>query len=767
MKKILLILTFFSLVFRTVAQREEILHYPYRLNDKSDTIIDPFSLKKEVLKKGEEFKLDSIYEFDWSTGINEWILVFSSLHTYNIDHTRDYSIYRTRDADSWLNYLAQYFTYDGNGNRETELVKAWNESLQEWLNYKRYLFSYNDFNNLTQYIYLKWNSTFEVWNNYARYIYDYDEEQNWIYYERQDWNPDSLRWELNYRFIYTYENGLKTSMLRQNYNTLDSAWVNNNKHVYNYDTSGNLIEEIQFVWQSESSTWVETTRITFIRDQENQVTEKIYQTWITGAWENTVRYTYQYEFPGKEKEIDYFIWDGESWIVNYRYLYEYDVAGILTRETDQKWITTKGNWENDYKWEYYSSRFYYPLEADITDSTNISCHGYQDGSATVTPSGGTPPYTYLWDDPSGTTDSTIYGLSAGQYYTVTVTDADLNSVKDSVILSEPDSLHTYFSDSTNISCYGYSDGSAVISVSGGTPPYSYLWDDEGSSTDSVVFGLIADTWYRVLVTDNHQCEKEDSIILSQPEPLNTNFSDTGNVSCYGYSDGWTVITVSGGTPPFTYLWDDELNTTDSVVYGLSANIWYHILVTDSHLCWKSDSIILTQPLEIITGPVYGDIQVDQYDTVTYRVESDPLSTYSWEITNGTIYYNEGVDSIIVIWNQSGQGIVTVVETAANGCSGDAVSAYISISPTGIIDNEIPLFQITPNPAEQFITINTRFSGPVLWDLSVYDLTGKCTIKYSYLQDNSLSIYVGNWNKGVYFFRLTSREGIVIRKVIVK
>ncbi len=611
MERITGILIIISFALRITAQPEGRLHYPDRFFHATDTIIDPYSLKENAITKGEESKLDSVYEFDWSAANTEWIKTYGIFHNYNEGNVRINTIVKDWIANPgmWENNLLQEYYYDDNGNRNKVVMKAWSGSIQDWINYKQWLYLFNAYNNLTSYTEQAWNDTQQSWNNIARFLYAYDESQHWIYYERQDWNPDSLRWEMNYRFSYTYENNLKTEMLRQNWNSLDSTWVNYTKNLYYYNGSGNLVEEIQFVWQTGSSSWAESTKITYILNQSDQVTEKTYQAWITGIWKNTVRYTYQYAVAGLESEIIYHTWNGEAWDVNKRYLMEYDEMGYLTRETDQQWQTIEGSWINDYKWEYHYTHFVEPLYAYISDSTNVSCYGYSDGTATVTITGGMPPYTILWNDPQSNTNPTVYDLSADHYYTVTVTDANLNTV--------------------------------------------------------------------------------------------------------------------------------------------------------------SDSVMLSQPPEIITGPIYGEINVNQNDTVTYRVESDTSSFYSWSVMHGEILSTQGGDTIVVVWTQSGQGNVSVVETTTNGCEGDTVQVSISISPTSIEKPRFGHLKIYPNPASQWITVQLATQEFNPWDLEILDMTGKTIRSFRSISKNKFQVSLDNLSQGIYFFRITNSSGVEIRKVVVE
>ncbi len=141
-------------------------------------------------------------------------------------------------------------------------------------------------------------------------------------------------------------------------------------------------------------------------------------------------------------------------------------------------------------------------------SSNLSCFNDSSGTAMVRINGGTKPYTYLWSN--GSTDSTNSNLSANRTYTVTITDSNNCSTIDSVLLSEPaallvDSLFQFNSNSDS-TC----DESAALIVSGGTPAYSFLWNN--GAVDSALTDLCAGQ-YSVTVTDANGCMLSDSLLI--------------------------------------------------------------------------------------------------------------------------------------------------------------------------------------------------------------------------------------------------------------
>jgi hypothetical protein len=190
-----------------------------------------------------------------------------------------------------------------------------------------------------------------------------------------------------------------------------------------------------------------------------------------------------------------------------------------------------------------------PLAAAKTQ-TEISCNGGSNGSATVTPIGGTPPYTYSWA-PSGGTSATASGLTAGTY-TCTVTDDNSipNIITKIFTFIEPTALIASTS-TTNISCNGASNGSAGVSPSGGKPLYSFSWAPLGG-TAATATGLAAGT-YTCTITDDNNCSITKNFNLIEPSALTANTNNT-NVSCNGGSNGTATIAPNGGTPSYTYSW---------------------------------------------------------------------------------------------------------------------------------------------------------------------------------------------------------------------
>jgi gliding motility-associated-like protein len=308
----------------------------------------------------------------------------------------------------------------------------------------------------------------------------------------------------------------------------------------------------------------------------------------------------------------------------------------------------------------------------ISIVTDITCHNSDNGAITVLPSGGSGGYTYSWTGTNQTT-STVTGLSAG-LYTVTVTDGNGCSTSLSNSLSNPTAITSSITG-TNVTCAGADNGSAMLTVSGGTPGYTFLWSnfDTSQNLANVAAGL-----YRVIITDSNGCKNYDSIIITQPTALSATVT-VRNVGCSGGNTGSVVVHVSGGTPGpggYVYSWSPVASATDSVS-GVGAGTYY-VTVSDANGCSITDSATVTQIASNLTAiSIVTDITCHNSDNGAITVLPSGGSggyTYSWTGTNQTTSTVTGLSA----------GLYTVTVTDGNGCSA-SLSNSLS-NPTAITSN---------------------------------------------------------------------------------
>ncbi|MFB6306583.1 MAG: SprB repeat-containing protein, partial [Flavobacteriales bacterium] len=274
-----------------------------------------------------------------------------------------------------------------------------------------------------------------------------------------------------------------------------------------------------------------------------------------------------------------------------------------------------------------------PSAINLSTSTDSATCGNSDGRACVTPSGGAGGYTYQWDSNAGSqTDSCADNLSSGSYKVV-VTDA--NSCKDSTTanVSDAGSPSATMADSSMVTCYGACDGTAEVSVSGGTPPYTYNWSS-GTQNDSVVSDLCEGT-HTVDVTDDIGCTTSEDVVITQPDSLNTNMSQN-NVTCNSACNGDATVSVSGGTTPYSYSWD---NSTDTTATADSLCAGKHIVtVTDSNGCTKQDSVTITEPPALSLSDSIVNVTCNgNCDGEIHLTASGGVSPYEFSIDTGSTY----------------------------------------------------------------------------------------------------------------------------------
>ena len=216
-----------------------------------------------------------------------------------------------------------------------------------------------------------------------------------------------------------------------------------------------------------------------------------------------------------------------------------------------------------------------PPPAIVITSTqhNISC-AYNIGSATVTVTGGIPPYTYAWW-PSGGTGTTESNLAVGSY-TCTVTDNVGCYAQHSVQIIVPDTF-TATTTKINLNC-NHATGSITAVHHGGTGPFHYTWSN-GDTTQTIT-GLVPGTYTCVLV-DNDSCVTTVTATIIQTPPPSVSTTHT-DILCFGHHDATATATVTGGTPPYTYLWSPG-SAAGPVATGLSQGT-YTCTVTDADTC---------------------------------------------------------------------------------------------------------------------------------------------------------------------------------------
>jgi len=394
--------------------------------------------------------------------------------------------------------------------------------------------------------------------------------------------------------------------------------------------------------------------------------------------------------------------------------------------------------------------------------TNVLCTGPNTGTATVSGiSGGSSPYTYLWS-PSGQTNATATGLSAGTY-SVTVTDTHgCNGSASIYVGSWTPIVSDTFNLVTGASCSN-NDGSAYVQFRGGSTPYTYSWNPSGETTATAT-GLSSGS-YTVTLTDVGGCSATASIFVPLTGPVPS--ISTTEVTCNGGSNGSaTINSVSGGVAPYTYSWA-PVASTNSSISGLSAGI-YTVTTTDSHGCTGTTTVNIYQPAPLT---FYADTMPDSGScsgAVYIRVSGGTMPyTYTWSapVNMVTDSLGEYTDSLCA-------GAYLVCITDGNGCS-NCDSIHIRHSPhvlgIGNIKNSTTGIKVYPNPVSDQLNIGTDGLEAGSYTLYAYDMIGRQVLQNKNITINpgqTLSLNVSGLPSGKYMLRISGTSSNKIAPFIV-
>lgn len=266
-----------------------------------------------------------------------------------------------------------------------------------------------------------------------------------------------------------------------------------------------------------------------------------------------------------------------------------------------------------------------PLFIVKVDTVQIPCYNGTEGKIVFHPSMGTAPYTFTWN-PAVSTDSIATNLKAGDYV-CDIKDANGVTVTMTVTINHPDELIADISGK-DITCNGANNGEASVTAKGGVPAYKYLWNPGGATT-SEIKNLAAGT-YTCTITDSHGCVVVKSVTITEPPPLVISHV-LKHISCFGYTDGSAVVTATGGIKPYSfYLEPSTTGQPDSSFKSLKAGT-YNYYVTDKNGCKVKGTFTLNEP----PSPVISVIPT----VVTCNGGSDGTITLTLTGSNDTVTYN--------------------------------------------------------------------------------------------------------------------------------
>jgi gliding motility-associated-like protein len=304
--------------------------------------------------------------------------------------------------------------------------------------------------------------------------------------------------------------------------------------------------------------------------------------------------------------------------------------------------------------------------------TNVLCFGASTASIDQTVTGGTAPYTYLWSN-NGTSED-IANLASGTY-SVTTTDASGCTATLSVIITQPAAGINLSETHTNVLCFGNATAGINQTVTGGTAPYTYLWSNNATTED--LTNIVSGT-YTVTTNDAVGCTATLSVTITQPAAAISMSSTILNVLCVN-GTGSVDLTVSGGTPNYTYLWSNNATTQDllAVISGL-----YTVTVTDANGCTATFNSTVAQAVSSTPVQINNQTGTNILSCLTTAIvlQGTGGTNYTW---NAGSTPNSATNTFIA------PGTYTLSTFDSNNCP---VSVSVVISQNIIL----PIITITSN-----------------------------------------------------------------------
>ncbi|MCW5906537.1 MAG: gliding motility-associated C-terminal domain-containing protein [Chitinophagales bacterium] len=296
------------------------------------------------------------------------------------------------------------------------------------------------------------------------------------------------------------------------------------------------------------------------------------------------------------------------------------------------------------------------LTSAVSFTFDPRCNGSSTGIVNITVNGGVQPYSYLWSAPTNATTQNLNNVVAGTH-TVTVSDANNCTVTSTATLNQPTPFNVTLT-STNLSCYGATNGAASVTVSGATAPYTYFWSNFNTTPSTT--GLHGGP-FTVIIDDANGCDTILTGTITEPAKINIALTASEPL-CADQGNGSIATTVTGGTAPFAYNWSGTGGFTSTQQNPTVGSGSYTVTVTDANNCTETGSIGVNAAEPFVVTPI--GINPNCIGDATGAVAASTTGgqspfTYAW--SNG----NSGSAAFI---EQLEKGVYSVTVTDANGCT---------------------------------------------------------------------------------------------------
>ncbi|MEL7159191.1 MAG: gliding motility-associated C-terminal domain-containing protein [Bacteroidota bacterium] len=284
----------------------------------------------------------------------------------------------------------------------------------------------------------------------------------------------------------------------------------------------------------------------------------------------------------------------------------------------------------------------------------VSCFGAADGTITITPTGGTPPYRLRGQ--SAATITILLNNLTSDTYNLEILDANGCSTVLSVYVPTPEPL-TVSLRADSVTCAGTATGSLSALPTGGTPPYRYAWSDDNDRTTAQATGLLVGQ-YAVTVVDANGCSQSAVTTVAEPLPFTLTDLFVTGTTCSGGADGTARAVPAGGNGGYRFTWSAPAPAPTSTISRLAAGS-YRLTLTDRKGCALKDTFLVPQPPPIVLNL--------QTDSVSCHGGEDGIVRFSATGGNGGFTFQSAEEPITSPLTGLTAGYVRITARDQKGC----------------------------------------------------------------------------------------------------